>query len=152
MIVVFTTRTAVTGESKATVAEWRSCRSRRVVRSTIAGEASAADEGVDHDWFAAVTLTEILGERSALEGEPALEHRHATDCRSLYDAVMKENPNTEEKRVVVNIRSIQQSIPSPFFHWVPTDKMFADGLTKDDPALRANFTDWLRCPTVRLHA
>ena len=45
-----------------------------------------------------------------------------------------------------------ETIAKDRFHWVPTDKQFADGLTKDDKALRERFTLWLRSPFAQLRA
>ena len=121
------------------------------MRSTIAAEACAADDGTDHGWFVAVSLTEILTGIPALDQPSRLVHRHATDCRSLYDAVLRENPSLEEKRVLVDVRSIQGTIHKNYFHWVPTDQMWADALTKVDINLTERFGEWLANPRVRLH-
>ena len=73
-----------------------------------------------------------------------------TDCKSLYDAVIADNPATSEKRTTISIRSIQDFISPEQAHWVPTTLMHADVLTKHSVSLRDGFIEWLRNPSVQL--
>ena len=40
----------------------------------------------------------------------SLKQLQVTDCKSLYDAVISENPFLEEKRTLISVRSIQDVI------------------------------------------
>ena len=77
----------------------------------IAAEAVAYDAAVDHGYFAATSLYEILSGENINEPRRALVVRLATDCRSLYDAIPKENSPLGGRRVL-------------------SDHQPADGLTK----------------------
>ena len=71
-----------------------------------------------------------------------LRHCHATDCKSLFDAASAANFNTEEKRVGLTIRAVQETIAPQDMRWVPTTAMWADGLTKVSDSLRETFRNW----------
>ena len=139
------------GAGRASLLDWRSCRTKRVVRSTIAAEACAADAAVDHGYFLAVSLAEVLTGEAIGHGGTSLRLRLATDCRSLYDALIRENPTLEEKRVLIDVRAIQAQIHKVFVHWVPTDAQPADVLTKVSDMLIQRCTDWLGDIVIRLH-
>ena len=64
--------------------------------------------------------------------------------------MISEAPNTTEKRSLVNIRAMQESLKPEQYHWVPTGLMVADGLTKLDPKLRLEFLTWLQDPRAVL--
>ena len=139
------------GAGRASLLDWRSCRTKRVVRSTIAAEACAADAAVDHGYFLAVSLAEVLTGEAIGHGGTSLRLRLATDCRSLYDALIRENPTLEEKRILIDVRAIQAQIHKVFVHWVPTDAQPADVLAKVSDVLIQCCTDWLGDITIRLH-
>ena len=138
--------------TKANVIDWRSNRSARICRSTLAAEAIACDDCVDRAYFVNEDLTEILtGVPPHKDSEKwKLQQLQVTDCRSLFDAVSAENPRTTEKRTYVDIRSIQEFIGVETIFWTPTHLMFADGLTKATEALREAFAKWLQRPYVQL--
>ena len=136
--------------ARATLLDWKSARSTRVCRSTLAAEASAADEGADRAAFANMCLSELLYNEPAFKVGCKLNGRHVTDAKSLYDCVVAENPNVSDKRSLVNVRSIQQTVSPKEMHWVPTRLMWADGLTKLDSSLLLRFSEWLRDPYVQL--
>ena len=64
----------------------------------------------------------------------------ATDCKSLYDHLISPSSPTavEDRRTSIDIVIIRESIKmlSAQVRWLPTNRMIADGLTKDkmDPA------------------
>ncbi|CAE7210450.1 GIP [Symbiodinium necroappetens] len=95
--------------SRATILDWRSSRSPRVTRSTLASEANAMDDGVDRATFLNVFLSEFLKRpnNSGQLEKGVLKQLQVTDCKSLFDAVICENPSLEEKRTLTSIRSIQ---------------------------------------------
>ncbi|CAL1130222.1 unnamed protein product [Cladocopium goreaui] len=84
-----------------------------VVRSTLAVEASAADGAIDRGVFANKMFSQIVfgAKANPLTNLKTLRQCHATDCKSLYDAALAANFNTEEKRVGLTIRSVQETIP-----------------------------------------
>ena len=136
--------------TKATVLDWKSGRSTRVCRSTLAAEASAADEGADRSAFANLCLSELLYNEPAYKVGCRLNNKHVVDAKSLYDCIVSENPNVSDKRSLVNIRSVQQTVSPKDIHWVPTSIMHADGLTKLDSNLLLELSSWLAGPTVQL--
>ena len=132
--------------------DFRSCRTKRVVRSTLAGEAQAADGSIDHGYYVAAFMSEALSSDPATSGRtPHIPVYSVTDCRSLWDCVQKEAPTCEEKRTMIDVMSIRQTIPKDGMKWVPTEYQMSDGLTKIDDHLRDKFAAWLRCPVVVLH-
>ena len=58
-----------------------------------------------------------------------------TDCKSLYDHLLSPSAPTaiEDRRTSIDVAIIRESIRnlSAFMRWVPTDRMLADALTKD---------------------
>ena len=100
--------------------------------------------------FANMCLSELLYNEPAFKVGCKLNGRHVTDAKSLYDCVVAENPNVSDKRSLVNVRSIQQTVSPKEMHWVPTRLMWADGLTKLDSSLLLRFSDWLSDPYVQL--
>ena len=79
-----------------------------------------------------------------------LQSVQATDAKSLYDAIVSQNPNMTDKRTLVSVRAIQESVNCDQIHWLPTRFQFADGLTKSDERLRRSFTRWLQHPVAIL--
>ena len=150
IIVVLSSAECLEGRSRCIPVDWKTCRTPRVVRSTLAGEAYAADDAIDRAHLVNAMLTEILTGDSILDTGPILKHAHATDCRSLFDSVISSNPNTEEKRVLLTIRAIQEALDPKMIRWVPTDKMIADILTKDSDNLRWSFLPWMKDPVCQL--
>ncbi|CAE7840841.1 RE2 [Symbiodinium necroappetens] len=136
--------------AEAMLLDWRSSRSQRVCRSTLAAEASAADEGCDRGVYINLFLSEILCNVAAHKVKPRLSQLAVTDAKSLYDCVVSDSPNLSDKRSLVNIRAIQEVVPGSSFHWVPTQLMFADGLTKHSKELQQTMHDWLQQPKVTL--
>ncbi len=145
IVVVLTTPSSLDGHVQCMMVDWKTTRTPRVVRSTIAGEAYAADDAIDRASLANAILTEMITGDPTLKTGPLLKHAHATDCRSLYDAVISANPNTEEKRVLLTVRAIdQEAIDVKLFRWVPTGYMVADVLTKESEQLRWAFLAWMK--------
>ena len=130
--------------------DWKSGRSSRICRSTLAAEACAADEGNDRACYINMVMTELLHQQPAYKGEMRLRALHATDAKSLYDALVAENLSLTEKRATMNIRSIQQVLTPAQIHWLPTTLMVADGLTKHDLKLQDSLRQWCNMPKVQL--
>ncbi|CAE8672696.1 unnamed protein product, partial [Polarella glacialis] len=100
-LVTLTEPSVFNRETPCTVVDWRSGRTKRVVRSTLAAEAHAADDAVDRGFLANAMLSEIITGNAAIRHDVLLRHAHATDCKSLYDAVIRDNPSIEEKRTLL---------------------------------------------------
>ena len=145
LLVCLTTPGALQGPTDAVMLDWKSPRTPRVVRSTLAGEACAADDAIDRGVYVNQCLCELIfgANASPLSNPQYLRHLHATDCKSLFEATIAANFQTEEKRVGLTIRSIPETIAPTDMRWVPTGAMHADGLTKVADWLRSQFLDWI---------
>ena len=62
-LVVVTTTYAFGGNAPASVMDWRSSRTKRVIRSTLVGEASAVDVAADSAYFTAALFDEALSNK-----------------------------------------------------------------------------------------
>jgi len=144
--------TALTHPSPCTVLAWHSHRTKRTVRSTLSGETIAMDSAMDMSVYHAYFMQETIGCGKAASKSRTLQlHVHAvTDCKSLFDTLTKETANLEEKRTLIDIASIRESIESSRVHWVPTTQQVSDGLTKDQQSLRRQLTAFLNDPIVSL--
>jgi len=73
--------------------DWKSGRSPRICRSTLAAEACAADEGTDRSCYGNMFLTELLFHTPAHRGDMkfTLTALHVTDAKSLSDCLVVEN-------------------------------------------------------------
>ena len=145
-LVGLTTMDALEKPAKLAILDWKSSRSPRVCRSTLAAEASAGDEVADRSSFANLFLSELLYLEPAHRVGNRVSWVQATDAKSLYDAVLSENPNLADKRTLVSIRAIQETTSAEQMHWLPTRFQFSDGLTKVDERLRSTFCSWLQQP------
>ena len=132
--------------SSLAIIDWKSGRSPRVCRSTLAAEASAADEAADRCSYVNLFLSELLWNTPAHRVGTRLASLHLVDAKSLFDAAISENPTLNDKRTLVSIRSLQEQAPLESIRWVPTQYQFSDGLTKVDAKLRENFSKWLKNP------
>lgn len=132
------------------ILDWKSGRSQRVCRSTLASEACAADEGTDRACYINLFLTELLYQIPAWKGEMKLSQLQCTDSKSLYDCLVSQNPSLTDKRSMVQIRSVQQALRPSQVRWLPTALMMADSLTKLDVKLRENLRRWCLMPLVQL--
>ena len=150
VLVLLTGPSVLQRTSAAMLLDWRSSRSQRVCRSTLAAEASAADEGCDRGAYINMFLSELLYNEPAHKVTPRLTQLAVTDAKSLYDCVISDSPNLSDKRSLVSIRGIQEVVPGSNFHWVPTHLLVADGLTKASKDLQQSFHDWLQQPRVTL--
>ncbi|CAK9031626.1 unnamed protein product, partial [Durusdinium trenchii] len=125
--------------------DWRSARSARVCRSTCAG-----DEGSDRGSYLNMFLSELTHRCPAHQAGLRLNYLQATDSKSLYDAVVQPNPSLTDRRSLVNVRAMQETLTPLNMHWVPTWLQFSDGLTKASTVLRATFRKWLTAPFAAL--
>lgn len=132
------------------ILDWKSGRSGRICRSTLAAEAVAADEGTDRSTFINLVITELLYQKPASSGDMRMNAARVTDAKSLYDCLVAENPVLSEKRAIMNVRSVQQFLLPSRIRWVPTNLMIADCLTKYDRKLQNQMRLWCHSPLVQL--
>ena len=70
--------------------------------------------------------------RSKLQGKPPI---YATDCKSLFDHLVSPSAPTsiEDRRTSIDVVIIRESLQctTGVVRWLPTNRMIADGLTKD---------------------
>lgn len=135
-LVVVTERRSLFQMCPGCLVDWRSCRTQRVVRSTVAAEAIACDTGCDHGIYVAHMLDDMLTGRSPVKGHrsrpddarprPTIEVRSLTDCRSLFGASQKVAPSIDEKRTLIDVLGIKERVCMDGVKWRPTDKQLVD--------------------------
>ena len=138
-----------TDGDRASLLDWRSHRIKRQCRSTLAAETMAMDAAMDAGLFARELMAEVMIpsyvplQAGRLPGE-FLPVVAVTDCRSLYDLLVKDGPlsSTQEKRLAIDIGGLKESAGefdpeqerlAEVFHWVATESQVADHLTKMKP-------------------
>ncbi|CAE7664233.1 GIP [Symbiodinium sp. CCMP2592] len=126
LVIVATDKEVLHQVRPASLLEWKSYRHQRVLRSTLAAEASALDRTFDHACFMAMVYSEM----------------------SLWDAVHRLTTAFTEKRVEIDVAALRQTCKA--LRWVPTEMMHADAMTKRSRALRDAFRLWMSDPTVTL--
>ena len=149
---VFTTSKSVLSKpTPCSLVDWRSARTKRVVRSTLAAEAIASDTCSDHAFFVAASLSEILTGVKATLSKPTIPCYVCTDCKSLYDAFQKITPSLDERRTLIDVLSIRQTISElGGLRWIPTTEQLANALTKVDVKLMLRLALFIGDGTLRL--
>ena len=150
VLVTLTTAQAASTPTAVTLLDWRSTRSPRVCRSTLAAEATAADDAADRAAFANMFASEFVHLTPAHRAGCRLAALQAVDAKSLFDAVLSAAPSLQDKRTLVSIRAIQETITGKELKWIPTEYQFSDCLTKVDRMLRQVFRAWLQKPRAVL--
>ena len=118
---------------------WKSYRLPRVVSSTMGGESQAFASASGVAEWCLLILAEALDGHFNLRSTDDVLRRRApvgmTDCRSLYDHLISLGSGgvLDDKRTAIDIAIIRQSTARCGLEprWCPTDRMAADGLTKD---------------------
>ena len=149
-LVGLTTNKALSEPEKVSIIDWKSARSPRVCRSTLAAEASAGDELSDRASYINAFISELVHLVPAHRAGNRLSYIQCTDAKSLYDCIVNDSPSMADKRTLVSVRAIQESVDASQVHWVPTRFQFADGLTKVEDKLRLTFNRWLQFPMAVL--
>lgn len=112
---------------RACVISWKSRKLRRVVNSTLAGEALAATDLVGEIQYVKAVLADILGDE--IHQVPVTVY---TDSKNLYKAVMS-TALVEDRRLRTELAMIKEAVSRgeiQSFLWIPGDLMMANCLTK----------------------
>lgn len=120
-------------------AVWKSYRLSRAVSSTLAAESQALSVATGTvEWMSLLLAETLDGAFDVRSSREVLSRRPPiviTDCKSLYDHLTSPSSPTsvEDRRTSIDITIIKESVRSCSAHvrWVPTNRMLADGLTKD---------------------
>ena len=118
---------------------WRSHKLSRAVSSTLAAESQSLSIAAGTVEWVMLLLSEVLDGPFLMKNcrtklaarKPIL----AVDCKSLFDHLMSPSAPTaiKDRRTSIDVAIIRESLRSMMAHlrWVPTDRMLADALTKD---------------------
>lgn len=144
-IIAFVNKSINTGsESPWVPVVWKSYRLPRAVSSTLGGESQAMGTATGTVEWLSLMLAEALDgpfdPRASREVMSARPPVLATDCKSLFDHLVSPSSPTsiDDRRTSIDVVIIRESLKAlqGNIRWLPTDRMIADGLTKDkiDPA------------------
>ena len=118
--------------------DWKSCKCKRDVRSSLAGETQACVETLGTLEFTKVFYSLFLDPwKSLSDVESIFEKQHKspviTDAKSLYDALERSESSTRKL-----VTAIRQRLEHEFIYigWVNSDRQMADGLTKPQAACK----------------
>ena len=114
--------------SKGSILDWKSGACNRVCRSTFSAESMACSNAVLRRFFE----TLLTGQLQRTPGG-RFQVRLLSDCRSLYDHLVKEGiPRIPtDRRLAIDLAAIREDLKSlGRFAWVPTQSQLADVLTK----------------------
>ena len=118
---------------------WKSYRLSRAVSSTLGAESQAmASASGSVEWVSLLLCEALDGAFAPRDGRDMLARRPpilATDCKSLYDHLVSPSAPTavDDRRTSIDIVIIRESLrlTQGIIRWLPTNRMLADGLTKD---------------------
>ena len=140
-IIGFTEKTLQDGlEASWCPASWRSYKLPRAVSSTLSAESQALSTATGTVEWILLMLSEIFdGPLQIRTCREVLKRRQPiiiTDCKSLYDHVHSPSAPSavSDRRTSIDIIIIKESCKGmgAFLRWVPTNRMLADGLTKNE--------------------
>jgi len=117
---------------------WKSHKLRRKVRSTLAAEALAMCESIEHGELVRAMLKELregvplqLRDRDQCDQAIAkIKMVAITDCKDLYDTVMAICKGPSEQRLLLDIEGLNEYL-NVELRWIQTSQQLADCLTKD---------------------
>ena len=157
MFIVATSSKAFDQKATGSVLERRSHRLKRCARSTLAAEAAAMDASVDHAFFMAHFFSMCLVKPFSCSStvQPIVKVYPTTDCRSLYDSMVRLSSSLQEKRVQLDLVSIREACGGGMdgtstVRWVPSNHQASGGLTKRGPKLRENLARFCMDPPFSL--
>ena len=120
------------------VLSWQSKKIKRVVRSSLAAEASSMSTCQEHlDWMRTMSDQMTRSEFALENYEQFLKARPSmlvTDCKSSYDAIHKEGaaPASTDKRLAIELAIVKAKAVSgeTDLRWIDAKYQIADCLTK----------------------
>ena len=119
---------------------WRSHRLPRVVNSTLSAEAQSMSSAMSMcEWVSLILAEALEGKRYPHSYWNQISSRKVlivTDCKSLFDhLISKSSPTLEDRRTAIDIIILRDSVNrlQAVVRWIPTDRMLADALTKENP-------------------
>ena len=120
------------------VLDWRSFRTPRVTRSSLAAEAQAGGQAVDSIDFACKYWHYLhhpnLKLKDLLKSASTLTPTMVTDAKALYDSYHREGVSSSviDKRVSLEIRVMKMMEElGGQLRWMSSERQVADGLTKE---------------------
>ena len=135
---------------------WRSYKCKRVLNSTLSGEAAVLIDGLGHLEWISCFFTAAFYFRFTLESRETYLTKFGslvvTDCKSVYDHMVKlgSTAGVDDKRCAIDLAIGRESLKrlQATLRWGPTNLQLADSLTKDS----SEPTDLLRaCIRNRLY-
>ena len=99
-----------TCSSVCSILDWKSPLSRRVARSTLTAETFGADSCVDTIQFFSGFIGMLIHGSSLKDVTHYLGWACATDCKSLHDSLSQDNPSTTEKRVLIDLAALRETL------------------------------------------
>lgn len=119
-------------------AYWKSHRLPRVVNSTLGAEAQSMSGAASMCEWLSLLLAEIRDGPCCAQSLWDVPRRPpctlVTDCKSLFDHLKSPSaPSLDDRRTSIDIVIIRESVRrmSASVRWIPTDRMLADGMTKE---------------------
>lgn len=126
------------------IVDWSSRKLPRVCRSSLSAEAQAAGIAVDAMEYVQLFHNEMVRTSSK-------QSILITDCKSLYDAALKDNhSHGSDRRTSIEIAAMTGTMGrcNMTWRWVDGGSNLADGLTK--LAARQSMCDWLRSGVITI--
>ena len=126
------------GGARMNLIEWQSTSCKRVVRSSMAIEASAASMAFEHGEYVRALFGEIMQEdfevRRWSQFVRSWELILVLDARTAFDTLRTESL-PQDRRTALDLLAIKESLLDEnnraLCRWVPGPQQLADGLTKD---------------------
>ena len=126
----------VNGPRPASVVEFSTTKSTRVVRSSMAAESCSMSIAVDRHMYGRLILDMLL--RGCYEVKPTwredckVKGGLVTDAKSLFDHLNTTGQIPQERQTMLDLLAAKHLLDRGLFKlfWVPTHRQFADGLTK----------------------
>ena len=123
-----------------TPAFWKSHRLPRVVNSTLCAEAQSMSTASSMCEWMSLMLTELRDGTACAQSLWQVERRPlcmmVTDCKSLFDHLKSPSaPSLDDRRTSIDIVIIREALrrTKASLRWIPTDRMLADSMTKENP-------------------
>ena len=125
------------GGARMNLIEWQSTSCKRVVRSSMAIEASAASMAFEHGEYVRALFVEIMQEdfevRRWSQFVRSWELILVLDARTAFDTLRTESL-PQDRRTALDLLAIKESLLDEnnraLCRWVPGPQQLADGLTK----------------------